>query len=132
MTCYSLDLRKSVISQVEKGESVYKISALFGISRQTIYNWKKLQSKDSLRAKNNLKRRPKKICPTELESYVKKNPDATLKEMAKHFKCTTSSVHYRLKKCKISYKKKSFYILKEMKKKERNIKINCGQWIKKH
>lgn len=124
MTCYSLDLRKRVIIQLSEGMSIAEVSQLFNITRQTIYNWEKLHKKNQLKPRDNCMRRPKKVSQESLENHIKKHPDATLGEIAKHFNCAASSIHYRIKKGKITYKKKSFYILKEMKKKGKHTRSN--------
>jgi len=37
--CYSLDLRKKVISFIENGNSITKAVRIFGINRTTVYRW---------------------------------------------------------------------------------------------
>ncbi len=122
MTCYSLDLRERVLLQLEKGSSVIEISQLFHLARQTIYSWKRLEKEGKLEPRDNRIRKPRKIDPIELETYIKEHPDATLYKIAKHFKCVINAVYYRIKKGKITYKKKNFYTKREKKGKEKSIK----------
>jgi transposase len=82
---------------------------IFRIDRKTIYRWKRRKKENKLEADNNLKRRFRKIDPVALEEYVKNNPSATLKEMGEIFKAQSGSVHWRLKKLGITYKKTILY-----------------------
>lgn len=71
----------------------------------TIQKWKK-----QLEVEGNLKNKPlnrgfKKINPEKLQEYIKKHPDAYLKEIAQEFNCSDMAVHYALKRLKITRKK---------------------------
>ena len=55
---YSIDLRKKVIEYLKKGKSKVEASKVFGVTRQTIYNWIRLEEKGELGGK---KRKPKRM-----------------------------------------------------------------------
>jgi transposase len=115
---YSLDLREKVIHQVKIGKDKQAIINMFGISESTLYRWIKRSYLDILAPTPNEIRQNRKIIPGLLEDYIKRNPNATLNDIAKHFDCKSSSVYMRIKKLNYSYKKKTFSTKKEMKKKE--------------
>lgn len=117
MPCYSIDLRKKVISQLEKKMPVSQISKLFNISRQTIYSWQKLHQTGKLQPRNNKIRKPQKVSQEDLEKYIEQHPEYTLEKIAAKFNCAISSIYYRIKKGKITYKKKNFCTKSEMKNK---------------
>ena len=121
MSCYSLDLRTKVIKYLEKGNSVHKASETFGIAVRTIFYWKSLYKKEELKPKNNLIRKPKKLDPKTVESYITNHPEKTIQQVAEHFNVWYQSIYYHIKKLNFTYKKKSSSIKKETKKEEENI-----------
>ncbi|WP_038530303.1 IS630 transposase-related protein [Synechocystis sp. PCC 6714] len=115
---YDLDLRLRVISFLEEGNGVTKASKIFRVGRETIYRWLSRENLEPTKVKN----RRRKIDIKELEKDVMENPDMPMKERAKKFGVTASALSYRFKEMGITRKKNSYYIKKEMKKKEQNIK----------
>jgi len=115
MSCYSLDFRKLVINFLDKGNSIKEAAILFNIAIRTIFNWKRRNSIGELEPKDNLVRKSKKVNQTELEDYIKNNPEETLYSIANHFNVHINAIFYRLKKANIVYKKKTFCMKKEMK-----------------
>ena len=91
--CYSLDLRKKVISFIENGNSITKAAR--------IYRW---LDKPNLERTRVVKRR-RKIDIARLEQDVAKYPDKTLKQRAQEFGVVPSSIYYQLKRLNIRRKK---------------------------
>lgn len=115
---YDLDLRVKVIGFIENGGSPTRASKIFKVGRATIYRW---LGREDL-APTIVENRQRKINLRELEEDVEKNPDTPLKERAKKFNVTPASLCYRFKKMKITRKKNSYCIRKEMSKNEQNIR----------
>jgi len=120
MSCYSLDLRKSVVSFLKEGNSIRKTAIIFNISYITVFNWKKRDSINKLSPCNNLIRSPQKLNPNILETYIEKHPEQTLEQIAKHFNVSIPAIFYRIKKLNFTYKKKNFSTKKETGKEEKN------------
>ena len=109
--CYSLDLRKKVISFIENGNSITKAARIFGINRVTVYRWLDKPNLEHTR----VVRRKRKIDIARLNQDVEKYPDKTLKQRAQEFGVVPSSIYYQLKRLNITRKKKnSFGIEKEI------------------
>jgi len=120
---YSLDLRKRVIEHL-KNHTPKETSEVFSISLRTVFYWKNLYKKGSLEPQKNIERRHRKIDPEKLKLYIKNNPDSTLVKTAQHFKSATSSVYKRLKALNITYKKKRYFIEKQIQLSEKHLKKN--------
>lgn len=82
---YSTDLREKLFSQLDLGMSITKVSKIFKINRQTIYNWVSIKEETGkLEAKSGYQKgHSHKIKDLELlEKFVLENPDRTLKELS--------------------------------------------------
>lgn len=115
---YDLDLRIKVIDFIESGGGITKASKIFKVGRATIYRW---LGREELGA-TKVETRQRKINRKELEEDVKNNPDMLLKERAKKFGVTPASLCYQFKKMKVTKKKNSYFIKREMPKSEQNIR----------
>lgn len=115
---YDLDLRLKVIDFIESGDGITKASRTFRVGRATIYRW---LGREELAA-TKVETRQHKINIKELEEDVKNNPDMLLKERAKKFGVTPASLCYQFKKMKVTKKKNSYFIKREMPKSEQNIR----------
>jgi transposase len=78
---YSLDLRERAIGFVKQGGNKADAARIFGINRQTLYNW--LSAKDIQPKRCGPRRR--KLDKVALASHVRDYPDALLRERAEHF-----------------------------------------------
>jgi len=103
--CYSLDLRKKVISFIENGNSITKVARVFGINRTTVYRWLDKPNLEPIR----VVRRKRKIDIARLEQDVAKYPDKTLKQRAQEFGVVPSSIYYQLQQLNIRRKKQFRY-----------------------
>lgn len=116
---YSIDLRKRVVQFIENGGSILEAVRIFGVTRQTIYNWfKKKKTTGSLQDK--VPERPwRKLEPQALIAFIENNPDLTLAEYAKHFGTIPSTMCEAFKRLRISRKKRPYATKRGMKKRER-------------
>ena len=104
---YSQDLRIKVIEYLQKGNSQRKAAEVFGINLTTVNEWnKKYKSTGEVKDKKP-ERTFKKLDPEKLETYIRKNPDAYLKEIGDVFSVSDMSVHRALKKLGITRKKRN-------------------------
>ncbi|MDR0581054.1 MAG: transposase [Holosporaceae bacterium] len=108
MNACSEDLRLRVIGYVESGHKYKEAAERFGVSERSICNWIKLKRETGSLKAESVPRSPHKLRDEELLTYVKENPDAFLKEIAEHFRCSESGVHKALKRNNITYKKTPF------------------------
>jgi transposase len=115
---YSLDLRKKVIDY-RKTHTLQQTHEVFKISISTILDWETLLEKTGSLKKRVLNRSHKKIDPIALSEYILEFPDAYLHEIAKHFGCTATAVHYALENQSITLKKLKFVIVRQIKKNEK-------------
>ena len=102
---YSIDYKMRVIAYKAKGHSFKELYEVFGIPSTTYYVWKDKLEKGVLGIKVKQTRR-RKIDPEELKRVIEEKPDAYLREIAEKFCCSIPSVHTRLKRLKITYKKR--------------------------
>lgn len=103
---YSLDFRRSVISNIESGKSWNEVIETFKIGRQTLASWlKKHRSGEGLEDAPRKAYKVRKIDSELLLKELEKNPDATLEELAAIFNCWPHAIHRRLKKLGITRKK---------------------------
>ncbi len=104
---YSLDLRlRAVICVEEKKRKWDEVIDLFGICRDSLRRW--LAEYRETGTLSEFEKKPyksQKIEPEKLEDIIEKAPDATLEELAEHFKCHSSAIHYRCRQMGIKRKK---------------------------
>jgi transposase len=113
---YSLDLRKKALSYIENGASLTETSRIFGVTTRTLSNWLQRQKQQDLAPKMHGSS-PSKIDNDKLRKYIEDHPDSCLREIAKVFSTTLQAIFYACKRLKITLKKRSPSIRKEMKKK---------------
>ena len=121
---YSIDYRKAAIEFKQSGNTFAQLKRVFKITPRTYYQWLELQeTTGSLQFRNASERRGK-IDPDELKQALEEKPDAYLRELAVKFDVSVVAIHKRLKKLKITYKKRRSRTLKNPRKTERNISKN--------
>lgn len=116
---YSLDLRKKALKYIENGGTWHSASQIFGVAVRTLAHWLKRQKQNNLSPKA----RPTgsyKINETRLKDYIRKNPDAYLREIAEEFGTSIPAIFYACKRSKINLKKRRPFTKKETKKKDNN------------
>jgi len=97
---YNVDLRRKAISAIEKGVAKTEVSRIFGINRQTLYNW--LGRKDL--APSLAKTRLRKVDATKLKALVEETPDARLADFARAMNVAPSAICYQFQKLGITKK----------------------------
>jgi len=85
---YDKKFREKVLNHVEKGHSQEETRKLFGIGRNTIRSWKKLEEETGNLSKRELNRSWRKIDPEKLKADVESNPSDFNAERAKRFGCS--------------------------------------------
>jgi transposase len=104
---YSIDARELELKYRDNGHTLNDTFQEFGIAISTIRKWEKIRAKNGNVAKKELNRSPRIYHGDALEAYIDENPDAFLKEIAKHFGGSISGAYDALKREKITYKKKT-------------------------
>jgi len=102
---YDIKYRRLVIEYWNDGNSKRKTAALFNISASTLQKWKSQLKKTGTLEDEKRKTPWRKINPEKLQEYIKRNPDAYLKEIAEEFNCSDVAVIKALRRLKISRKK---------------------------
>jgi len=102
---YHPDLRKKVITYLEKGGKQVDAARLFSVSLRTVSRWIKQYKATGNVLPKTPERTPYKLDYDAISSYVSSNCDATLEEIATHFSTHKSVISYALKKMGITRKK---------------------------
>lgn len=103
---YSVDLRSRVIDFVRKGNTLEKASKIFKVGTSTIQRWLTLLSETGSLEKRPLDRSAPKFESEKLNTYIEKNPNALLKDIAAHFGGSITGAFYALEREKITLKKR--------------------------
>lgn len=97
---YSRDLRKQVLKSIANGMGIREASRFYGISLNTIMQWKR----NSIETKKR-QFKPLKVNDQALRDDVKQYPDAYQYERAQRLGVSPSAIGYALRRLKISVKK---------------------------
>ena len=104
---YSRDLKVRVVESIAGGMSWSEAIDVFKVSRNSIGRWRREYGKHGDFLEKVCKtHKHRKIDPLLLQEEIEKTPDATLAELAKRFNTWPSCIDYRLRKLKITRKKK--------------------------
>ena len=104
---YSVDLRSRVIDFIKEGNTQEKASVVFNVGTATITRWMSLISETGSLAKRPLNRTAPKFNSEKLNAYIEENPDALLKDVAKHFGGSITGAFHALEREKITLKKRA-------------------------
>ena len=104
---YSLDTRKMVLSYLNNGHTYEQARKELCVGISTMKEWKKLLNETGGLEKREVERSARKFPSNELRSYVLTHPDATLEEIAVHFRGSTSGAHDALARNKLTFKKRA-------------------------
>jgi transposase len=118
---YSVDYRKAAIEFKKSGQTFAQLKKVFKITPGTYYQWIELQKTTGSLQFSNASERRGKIDPEKLKQALEEKPDAYLRELAKKFGVSEVAIHKRLKKLKITYKKRRSRTPKSPTKTEENI-----------
>jgi transposase len=118
----SLDLRQVFLRLNEAKKPVVEIAAIIGVSRQTIYNWRKIEKEKLLTEPSKTTVKPS-FDISELKDYIIANPFAFNKEIAVVFGKSKNTIQkwrsrmgFKRKKAKTSYKEADLELKKSFKK----------------
>lgn len=110
---YSLDLRERVIAFLEKGNNTKSASEAFDVSQRTVQRWLKQKTEKGSLKPIQREFAYRKIDHEELKSYIEKNADAFLCEIAQKFSVTLQAIFYACKRLGITRKKRRISTKKE-------------------
>lgn len=100
---YDIKFRRHVLKVRSKQRLTFiETGKLFGINKQTVYNWSKRIEEKKIR-----KRLPNKIDMEALKKDIILYPDDYQYERASRFNVSAMGISHALKRLKISYKKKA-------------------------
>ena len=102
---YSIDLRLRILEDLDT-KTQEEIAKKWRISTRTLYRWIQRKKRGKIEASSNTKRKFQKINPRILKTFVEKNPDLTIQQIADHFGVWYQAVFYRLKQLNFTYKKR--------------------------
>ncbi|MGE3920220.1 MAG: IS630 transposase-related protein [Gammaproteobacteria bacterium] len=105
---YSEDFRTMVLSHLDAGETIEKVSQLFSVGTSSIKRWKRNRKVTGKVMGQGRPKNPYKIGDEDLKKYIKEHPDAYLNEIADYFGVTSPGVFATLKRLKITRKKDHF------------------------
>jgi transposase len=103
---YSIDYRKAAIEFKQNGHTFAQLKEVFKITAKTYYEWIELLETTGTLQFRNASERSGKIDIEKLKLAIKENPDAYLRELAAQFGVSTTAIHKKLEKHKITYKKR--------------------------
>jgi transposase len=81
------------------------MSQILGITTRTLSNWVKRKKTSDLAQSKRKERRPHKVNHEKLKTYLKKHPDAYLREIAEGIRAKLTAVFYACKRRGINLKK---------------------------
>jgi transposase len=117
---YSTDAREMALKYHGNGHTLEETSKELKVAASTLSRWKKQLSETGNLEKAPLERKPTKFPDDELRAYMKENPFALLKEIAKKFGGSTTGAFDALKRLKITLKKGLPHTRSEMRESGRN------------
>ena len=103
---YDRKFREKVLNHVSKGHSQEETRKLFGLGRNTIREWNKLQEETGSLANRELDRDWRKIDPKKLKADVEAYPSDFNAERAKRFGCSEDGMRRALKRNELTRKKR--------------------------
>lgn len=119
---YSLDLRKKALKYLDKTGDRKKVVEAFGITLRTLVNWIRREREGYLSPKPR-RSAPSLIDTQKLQEFVRKYPDAYLREIAEEFGSTPQAIFYACRRLKISLKKRPPTTKRETKRKEGSLSM---------
>jgi len=120
---YPYELRIRVANAYEKGMRVTRIKEIFDVSRNTIYKWLKIKDETGdIKAKEGYQKghSHKVKNMEEFKNFIESNKDKTTQELSEVWTCkiSRSTILRYINKINYSYKKKHFFIPKEINQKD--------------
>ena len=104
MRAYTLDLRGRIIAFVEDGGSKAEAARRFGVAPRTVYRYLDAHTAGTLAPKTSWGHW-RKLDPEKVLRVLRRQPDATLAELAKGFDVQPMGVWHCLRRLKVTLKK---------------------------
>ena len=117
---YTTDYRQAAIEFKQSGHTFAELKEVFKITPRTYYQWVELLETTGSLQYRNASQRQGKIDLEKLKQAVEEKPDAYLRELAVKFGVSTTAIHKRLEKHKITYKKRRSHTPKNAKQQGQN------------
>lgn len=119
---YDEKFRRKAVEYKDSGHTFKQMEEVFGITSRSYYQWRENKELSGFYVlpKTEKATRRRKVDLNELKKIIEESPDLFLYEIAEKFGCSAVAIHNRLKKIKITHKKRHLPIRKSPKKKERN------------
>jgi transposase len=108
------------VAYKDEGHTFKELKDTFHIPAETYYQWK-VKLENGYNGTKIFRERKRKIDTEKLKKAVEDNPDAYLYELAQLFDCSPQAVFLMLERLNITRKKSPLPIMKNPKRKERNI-----------
>ena len=102
---YDKKIRQRAIAYWDEGHSKKETAAVFKVGTTTLQTWKSMLKETGTLESKKRKETWRKIDPKKLKEYLKRYPDAYLKEIADEFGCSDVAILKALRRLKISRKK---------------------------
>lgn len=106
MKAYDLDLRERVVKFIQGGGSKAEAARRFDLGRSTVYRYLAAAHQGRLAPKKSWGSW-RKLDPRQLQSHIKKHPDATLMELQNDLGVSHNTIWVRLKQIEITLKKRA-------------------------
>jgi transposase len=120
---YNSEFRERVIAVMKHGGTIINTAKRFKVSESTVRRyWEQHNEIGNISPKKRPEIRKRKVNYDEVLEYVNNHSDQTLKEIGEVFKISAQTVSRIFRKLNYTFKKKVYFMSKEMKKKEPNLK----------
>ena len=113
-------MRERALEALKNGCTKNEVNTMFGLGKNTLKAWEELEKETGSLDKRPLERKPTKIDRAALIEYFKENPEASEADAAIHFNCHKSGIYHAKKACKLTRKKKRYFMKNAMKKREKS------------
>jgi transposase len=105
MRAYGIDLRQRVVEFVTEGGKVVSAARHYKVAPCSVYRYLRAAEQETLAPKTSWGSGGCKLDEEKLKARVKQCPDATLHELAAHFKVSHNAVWVRLRQMGYTLKK---------------------------
>lgn len=108
----------------DKCKNINLVVEAFGVSRHTLFRWKRQLKETGNLASRRPTNRPRKFDREQLLAYIEENPDKYLREIGEVFGCSDMAIHKALKRMNITLKKRPPPTLNKPQTKSKTTKTN--------
>ena len=119
---YNSEFRERIIAVMKNGGTIINTAKRFKVSESTVRRyWEQHNEIWNIEPKKRLENGKRKVNYDKVLEYVNNHSDKTLKEIGAVFDICGQTVLNILRKFNYTFKKKVYFMSKEMKKKEQNL-----------